>query len=179
MLFGNFFYFFQILLIFVKNRRLYPRGKQHLLPQKGWHYMTDEEKTRVIDLMQRGNGYNFIAKQLGLNYNTVKSFCNRYKERTECTEIYVEVKYSNFYSVHCKCCGEVFPQDKHRKPQYFCCDKCRMKWWNDHRNELRFRNPQKHICDNCGEIFVNNRPHTKFCSKECYIAFQRRRDSDV
>ena len=76
--------------------------------------MTESEKVKVITLRKQGVSYGGISQQLGLNLNTVKSFCKRYKENgfTPITD-----------RVYCKNCGVMFTVygNKHRK---YCCHEC-------------------------------------------------------
>ena len=39
--------------------------------------MTEEQKTKIQQLRQRGMGYIRIAQALGISENTIKSFCRR------------------------------------------------------------------------------------------------------
>lgn len=39
--------------------------------------MTEYQKAQIIKLRATGNGYEKIAKSLGISLNTVKSFCRR------------------------------------------------------------------------------------------------------
>lgn len=39
--------------------------------------MTQEQKTRIVQLRQKNNSYASIARELGLSVITVKAFCRR------------------------------------------------------------------------------------------------------
>ena len=72
--------------------------------------MTESEKVKVITLRKQGASYGSISQQLGLNLNTVKSFCKRCKESgfTPITD-----------RVYCKNCGVSIKQTPHRKKSNF------------------------------------------------------------
>ena len=68
--------------------------------------MKESEKIKVVTLRKQGVSYGGISQQLGLNLNTVKSFCKRCKESgfTPITD-----------RVYCKNCGVAIKQTPHRK----------------------------------------------------------------
>ena len=72
--------------------------------------MTESEKVKVITLRNQGVSYGGISQQLGLNLNTVKSFCKRCKESgfTPITD-----------RVYCKNCGVAIKQTPHRKKRSY------------------------------------------------------------
>lgn len=45
--------------------------------------MTQEEKRKIENFMQQGKGYRFIAAEIGLPVNTVKSWIQRNKPKPE------------------------------------------------------------------------------------------------
>ena len=62
-----------------------------------------------------------IANALGISVNTVKSHIRRHPELPN--------------SVPCLNCGRPVQQTKGRKMKKFCCDKCRITWWNHQYRE--------------------------------------------
>ena len=123
--------------------------------------MTESEKIKVITLRKQGVSYGGISQQLGLNLNTVKSFCKRCKESgfTPITD-----------RVYCKNCGVAIKQTPHRKKKQFCCDKCRNVWWNKHLDKVKRKAVYEIECAGCGKVFtVYGRKERKYCCHECYI----------
>ena len=123
--------------------------------------MTESEKVKVITLRNQGVSYGGISQQLGLNLNTVKSFCKRCKESgfTPITD-----------RVYCKNCGVAIKQIPHRKKKEFCCDKCRNVWWNKHLDQVKRKAVYEITCAGCGKVFtVYGRKERKYCCHECYI----------
>ena len=57
-----------------------------------------------------------IANALGISVNTVKSHIRRHPEIPD--------------TVFCVNCGAPVRQTEGRKMKKFCCDKCRINWWN-------------------------------------------------
>jgi predicted transcriptional regulator len=72
-----------------------------------------------------------IADALGLSVNTVKSHIRRHPEipNTLC----------------CQNCGIPVPQTEGRKMKKFCCDRCRIDWWN-HQYRDRKRGEAGGMC---------------------------------
>ncbi len=127
--------------------------------------MNDIQKSQIADMRADGIGYVKIANALGLSENTVKSFCRR-NNLTDMNAIRIGEK-PHF----CPCCGKPVEQTEGRKEKKFCSDKCRMNWWNTHRDKVRRRNGRNIICPGCGKAFeVYGGSDRKYCSHECYIA---------
>lgn len=87
----------------------------------------------IQTLRQENYSYACIAKQLGMNTNTVKSICRRAgivtfdvprKTKTEKQNLCV-----------CKNCGTPINNPWNRVQKQFCSDKCRTVYWNNHRGE--------------------------------------------
>ena len=124
-------------------------------------YMTDYEKQQIAALKTKGLGYMRIAKELGLNVNTVKSFCRRNISQPE-QEGHI-----------CLCCGKPVEQTPHRKEKKFCSDKCRMSWWSRNRDKMNHKNLEERSCKACGSLFsVASSSNRKYCSHACYINFR-------
>ena len=123
--------------------------------------MTDEDRMRIVELRKEGKGYKRIAQLLGLSENTVKSFCRRRHLLKENPEDKKDV---------CPCCGKVLVQLPGRKPKKFCSDKCRMKWWNSHLDQVNRKANYSFVCPVCKKQFsVYGNANRKYCSHACYI----------
>lgn len=125
--------------------------------------MTDEQRMQIINLREEGNGYKKIAQMMGLSENTVKSFCQRRKLGG------VVVQTAPAENV-CPCCGKVVVQNPGRKQKKFCSDRCRMKWWNSHLDQVERKANYDFVCPVCNKAFtVYGNANRKYCSHECYI----------
>lgn len=116
--------------------------------------MTDEQKMRIIQMRSEGMTYSNIADELQISINTVKSFYRRNAERP---------------SRICRQCRKPIIQPARTREKKFCCDKCRMEWWNTHKNEVQKKAVYTFQCAFCGKQFKaygNN--HRKYCDRECY-----------
>ena len=115
--------------------------------------MTDEQKSKIAALRNRGASFCEIAKKMNVSINTVKSFCRRCKSE-----------------VFCKSCGKPIVQPKGTREKKFCSDKCRMAWWNSHRDDVNKKAIYSYKCCCCGSEFqVYGNSHRKYCSRACYI----------
>ncbi len=118
--------------------------------------MTDEERTMVTEYRAQNLGYKKIAQLTGISLSTIKSFCKRKERKKE--------------SSTCQQCGKVFIQAKGKKKKKFCSDKCRMTWWNTHRNMVGKKTFRKYICPACRKKFkVYGNVQRKYCSFDCYM----------
>ena len=109
--------------------------------------MTDEQRVQIINLREAGNGYKKIGQLLDLSENTVKSFCQRRNLGG------VVVQTAAGVSV-CKCCGKAVPQTAGRKEKKFCSDRCRMKWWNSHLDQVQRKANYDFVCPVCKKPFT-------------------------
>lgn len=114
--------------------------------------MTQEEKRKIENFMQQGKGYRFIAAEIGLPVNTVKSWIQRNKPKPE----------------QCLQCGSIIHSLPHKKKKKFCSDKCRYAWWSSHPSQRQIKKPYKHICLYCGTGFISNRIESKYCTVRCF-----------
>lgn len=135
--------------------------------------MTDEQKSRIRNLRQRGLSYKEIADSLCMTKAQVAGFCRR---NGLCDDKQTAPRAPAMEPVVaptvCKNCGRPVTQKPGRKPILFCSDKCCQNWWN-HHPEAVHRRPTAiyhYTCACCGKPFTaygNN--HRKYCSHECYI----------
>ena len=107
-----------------------------------------------------GMGYQRIAEALDLSPNTVKSYLQRHPPKMDL--------------VLCHHCGQIVPQARGRKPKQYCNVKCRMAYWNNHKDEVKRQAFYTMVCQHCGKEFVSygNR-NRKYCSRTCYANARR------
>ena len=108
----------------------------------------------VEELRQMGYSYKTIAEKLNISVNTVKSYCRR----------------NNLKTSQCAVCGAELTHIPHKKKKKFCSDKCRMKWWREHKHMINRKTKEEFKCEFCGKTF-NAYPKAarKYCSHECYV----------
>lgn len=130
--------------------------------------MTDQEKINIRRRRERGESIGKIAKAMGINVNTVKSFCRRDNievieepEMEKVQEVMDSVPASTGF---CNCCGKNLPAQTIGRPRRFCSDDCRAKFWSGVKTEYT----TKHICPSCG-IEFQARKERQYCSHACYI----------
>ena len=68
----------------------------------------------------------------------------------------------------CPYCGAIVIQTPGRKEKKFCSDKCRSRWWYDHRDQINRRSMRRIACVNCGKVFETYNASRKYCCLECY-----------
>lgn len=127
--------------------------------------MNNQQKQAITQLRKQGLGYKKIAQELGLNLNSVKSYCRNNQLTTKA--ISPEV---------CRHCQGVLSQKEKQKKRVFCSDGCRTSWWNRHRHKVKSTKRVEIICLNCQHSF-SAYPHEKrqFCSHECYVTYRFKR----
>ena len=138
--------------------------------------MTEEQKQRILSMRKQGFGYVKIAQELDISRNTVKSYCRR-NSITKPEEI-VKAEPAKAVTEHfCQQCGIPVEQNPKRKLKKFCSDKCRMDWWNNHRDMVSYSRSSAIVCPNCHKEFKAYGDR-KFCSHSCYIQYRFGGDSD-
>ena len=128
--------------------------------------MTDKQKEQIRKLRGKGASYTAISKKLKISANSVKSFCRRDISTAEEDD-------ESFTNGGCENCGRPVNQIEGRKKKRFCCDKCRIKWWNSHLDLVNRKSVHSLVCPNCRCEFkyYGNAPR-KYCSHKCYIAYR-------
>lgn len=131
--------------------------------------MTTDEKTKIAGMRKDGYSYAAVAREIGLNENTVKTFCRR-NGLTGGTAGMSVPDFPGITQKECRCCGKPVIQYPGRKEKKFCSDSCRSKWWNAHLDGAGRKAVYEYRCPTCGGIFhaYGNR-NRKYCSHECYI----------
>lgn len=126
----------------------------------------DEKQKDLVSYMRReGAGYSKISDALGISINTIKSYCKRNNLGGRAENLAANI------GVHCKNCGKLLEQPHGKKKRKFCCDKCRVEWWNTHP-EFVVKKAIYHMkCLHCGTEFESYGNKTrKYCSHACYIS---------
>jgi len=127
--------------------------------------MTNSQKERISHMRLDGESYAAIADALGLSRNTVKSYCLR-NFRTESNK-----KPASALTGTCNQCDKEFMLCPEHRQRRFCSDRCRMTWWNAHRDLLNSKDKVEQTCACCGRKFMCYAgQHRKYCSHACYIA---------
>ena len=136
--------------------------------------MTQAEKEKIKQMRIRGVSYSEIGKRLDLNVSTVKTYCRRNKLQTANLQP-LEAWRDFAAAIVCKQCGKPLLQGFRQKPKQFCSDKCRMAWWNTHRDEVNKKSVRKLVCSACGRTFESYDTNRKYCCHACYINDRFRR----
>ena len=122
--------------------------------------MTLAQKEAILSMRQSKMTYAAIAQKLGLSLNTVKSICYRNAPTEEAP---------TDDRPKCKQCGQPIEEISKTRPRLFCCDACKVTWWNKHRGERKNANMLPHTCPTCGKVFMDYvGANRKFCSQACY-----------
>ena len=126
-----------------------------LLFKVGGVNMTNQQK--VLQLKKNGFSYRQICDKTGLSLGTIKSICSRAHD-------------SNENVSKCIFCDAEIRSLKGKKHKKFCSDKCRMSWWNSHRNLVNVKTLYKFTCNYCKKEFTSHSHKTrKYCSHACYL----------
>ena len=118
--------------------------------------MKNELKNKILELRDLGKGYKTIAKELSITPSAVRSVCT--------------AKFSDpdLYGT-CKNCGIRVKQTPGKKKRQFCSDKCRMAWWNSHRDEVKRKSFYTFTCPCCNTEFVSyGNKERVYCSISCF-----------
>lgn len=131
--------------------------------------MDDKQKEQIIKLRAKGKGYKTISNMLGINVNTVKSFCKRKNINAETASKLLERIPTE--TTFCENCGREIKQMPKQKKKRFCCDECRIQWWNSHLDQVKRKAYYTFKCVHCGKVFqVYGDSRRRYCSHDCYIA---------
>jgi len=128
--------------------------------------MKNELKKKILELRNLGNGYKAIAKELSITPSAVRSVCT--------------AKFSDpdLYGT-CKNCGNRVKQTPGKKKRQFCSDKCRMGWWNSHRDEVARKSFYTYTCPICNSEFeAYGNSKRIYCSISCYVKSRAKRGNE-
>ena len=129
--------------------------------------MTTEQKKRIHLLRQRGLGYGEIAEVLGMQKNTVKTYCWRNGLLADDAPPVVPAEKEP--TAACKQCGRKLRPSR-TKPRKFCCESCRHIWWNANNAGVKRKGRRTVICAHCGAFFeCYAYTGKKYCSRRCYF----------
>lgn len=113
--------------------------------------MTKSQKNSVDEMVAVGISIPKIAAFLHVSQNSIKSYLQRKHPNDVCLN-----------------CGTPVLQVPHRKQKKFCCDACRMHYWNTHPQEMQHENAATIPCAFCGKPVLSYRNHQrKYCSRAC------------
>lgn len=130
--------------------------------------MTKGQTAQVITMKQQGHGYKKIAAVTGLPLNTVKSYCSRHKEIKASADPGAGA---------CMFCNQPIVSLPKCKPKKFCSDRCRMGYWNSHRDLVQHRRTISVKCPVCGIVYESHGDRNRhYCSRACYLARGRKGD---
>ena len=128
--------------------------------------MQIELKNRILELKKLGMGYKAIAKELSITPSAVRNVCTSKYNDPE--------KYGN-----CKNCGIKTRQTPGKKKRQFCSDKCRMAWWNVHKDEIKRKAFYNYKCPCCNKEFVAYGNSKRiYCSINCFINSRSKRSNE-
>ena len=120
--------------------------------------MAKVDKEKVLELRAQGYGYKKIAKELSVSISSIRYLCEQMNKEEQIVQI-----------GECKECGDRIISQKGKKKKQFCCDECRMRWWNSHLDLVKRKANYKITCQNCGkEFIVYGNAKRKYCCRECY-----------
>lgn len=129
--------------------------------------MNNLQRERIAIFRADGESYSRIADALGLSVNTVKSYCRRNNMGGNLAEAAQKAATSQ---VFCTQCGKELNQMPCKKALKFCCNECRVKWWNAHLDKVNKKAIYSFICANCGKPFTAyGNSSRKYCSHLCYV----------
>ena len=114
----------------------------------------------IHEMLQQGKNTTEISLVLGIPSSTIRAHVRRHPEL--------------YGGKPCKNCGKVMAQPVGRKVKHFCSDKCRMAWWNSHREQVQKKAYYTLTCVHCGKEFESyGNQKRKYCSRDCYFSAQR------
>ncbi len=128
--------------------------------------MTTEQKDTIARLRKDGQGYTAIAKAAGLTKDCVKIWCQRHGLGGIAEKKSIPEPDADF----CRNCGKPLVQIPGRKTRKFCCDECRVSWWNSHPEAVTRKAVYSFVCPVCGNGFTAyGNAGRKYCSRPCFL----------
>lgn len=136
----------------------------HLSPrcQEGLLMALNQTDRHQIQVMRAaGVAYSRIAAHLGLNANSVKTYCLRHGITVDPAVEQV----TDPVGVWClHCCKPI----KLRQGSKFCSTACRRAWWAAHRRVVT----EELVCANCHQqvtVARTGQVKRKYCCHPCYV----------
>jgi len=128
--------------------------------------MQRELRNKILELKNAGMGYKAIAKELSLTPSAVRNVCiSKLGDPT-------------LYGT-CKNCGRRVKQTPGKKKRQFCSDKCRMSWWNSHREDVKRNTIYTFKCPCCYSDFVAYGNSKRiYCSISCFAKYRTKRGNE-
>lgn len=118
--------------------------------------MKKQDIKTIHEMLQQGKNTTEISQVLGIPSSTIRAHIRRHPEL--------------YGGKPCRNCGKIMAQPAGRKVKHFCSDKCRMAWWNSHREQIQKKAYYTLICTHCGKEFESyGNQNRKFCSRDCYL----------
>ena len=131
--------------------------------------MTHKEIETINRMLADGIKITEISKATGICANTIKTHYRRHRAAID------KLTVSPESLIMCKGCNKPIAKNSVGKPKQFCSDKCRMSWWNSHRELVKHGSAYYKKCAYCGKEYISNNKSGKYCSRECF-ANARRKD---
>lgn len=127
--------------------------------------MTECEVQAVTRLQGYGLDYRAIGEVTGINRETLKTFVRRHPVGT------IQPVDTDGY---CRCCGKPISFTAGHRVRLFCDSRCRMGYWNSHRDRVNRKKWQTFTCFRCGAEFkAYGARKRKYCSRGCYHESRR------
>lgn len=134
--------------------------------------MTTMQEEQIRLLREQGVGYRNIGNIVHLSRDVVRNYC-----RTHNLNGYHDAVKKNMLRMIadrnvCTYCGAPIKQKKTGRPKKFCSDKCRLRWWQQNRDQMK-KNPDamyEFHCNYCGKPFTayGNKKRL-YCCHDCYV----------
>jgi len=116
--------------------------------------MNAQDKLAILSLRGKGLTFAQIGTKLDMPPNTVKSICRREAEKKK----------------RCRNCRQPLTQNGEGRPRAFCCDGCRILWWQKHPELIDRKAYYQLTCSGCGRRFDSyGHKERKYCCHQCYI----------
>lgn len=139
--------------------------------------MTNEQRSKIIDMRLNGAGYKSIANLLGLSRDIVRNYCIKIGLDGIAAENYDEEFKNNFKTEllgkNCRYCGQVLTQNKTGRTKHYCSSSCRIAWSKIHHKVYTY------TCYYCGVNYQSNASKSKYCSHKCYIKNRFWKEEDL
>lgn len=113
--------------------------------------MTNEQKVKIKYLRTNGKCYKDIAVTLNIMETTIKTYCYRNNLTDKDVAEFCVRPEKNV----CPNCGVAIVQKAKQKPRRFCCEKCRLDWWNINRDLKNKKALYTFNCISCEKEFVS------------------------